>query len=64
MERRSPQLAYGGAHSEAEAAVDVAERGLTTWRAAKLAWLDSFAAVAAQEAAASSSLAMLEPRRR
>jgi hypothetical protein len=62
MERRSPQLAYGGTHREADAAVAVAERGLTSWRAAKAAWLDSFAAFAAQEAAAPTSPAT--PRRR
>jgi hypothetical protein len=63
MEHRSPQLAYGGSHSEAEAAVAVAERGLATWRAAKAAWLDSFAAFAAQEAAAATSFGLDQRKR-
>ncbi|MGD1049582.1 MAG: hypothetical protein ABR947_00745 [Solirubrobacteraceae bacterium] len=53
----SPQVAYNGAHDEAEAAVAVAECGLASWRAAKAAWLDSFAAFIAQEDAASTALA-------
>jgi hypothetical protein len=57
MEDRSAELAFARSHSEAEAAAAVAERGLASWRAAKAAWLDSFAAFMAQEAAVSSSLA-------
>jgi hypothetical protein len=64
MEHRSPQLASAGARSEADAAVEVAERGLATWRTAKVAWLDSFAAFVAQEAAASTSPVTTESRRR
>jgi hypothetical protein len=64
MEHRSPKLAYVGAHSEAEAAVAVAERGLAAWRAAKAAWLDSFATFEAQEAAAATSCRTLEPGER
>jgi hypothetical protein len=41
--------------SDTETAADVAERGLAAWRAAKEAWLDAFAAFAAQEADASPS---------
>jgi hypothetical protein len=64
MDHRTPQPAYGGAHSEAEAAVAVAERGLAAWRTAKAEWLDSFAVFAAQEAAAATPFGTLEPSRR
>jgi hypothetical protein len=39
----------------AESSVAVAERGLAAWRAAKAAWLDSFAAFVAPEAEAAPS---------
>jgi hypothetical protein len=64
MEDPRPQVAYDGAHSEAEAAVAVAERGLATWRAAKADWLDSFAAFAAQEATAATPIGTPEPGKR
>jgi len=36
-------------YTEADAAVEVAERGLASWREAKAAWLDAFAAFTTQE---------------
>ncbi len=44
-----PNIACVADHTEAESAVAVAERGLASWREAKEAWLDSFAAFVAQE---------------
>jgi hypothetical protein len=51
MERRNHDLSRVRTQAESETAVAVAERGLESWRAAKAAWLDSFAAFVAQEAA-------------
>ena len=52
MEQRTNVLILGSGHTEAQMAVGVAECGLDSWRAAKTAWLDSFAVFAAAEAAA------------
>jgi hypothetical protein len=52
MQQRNNVLILGYGHTEAQMAVGVAECGLDSWRAAKAAWLDSFAAFAAAEAAA------------
>jgi len=51
MEREDHDVRNGSMPAEADMAIAVAERGLDAWRAAKAAWLDSFAAFAAQEAA-------------
>jgi hypothetical protein len=64
MERRNHDIARSSAHAEADTAVAVAERGLDSWRAAKLAWLDSFAAFVAQEAAAAPTASALSARAR
>ena len=40
-----------GSYTGADAAVAVAERGVHAWREAKLAWLNAFAALRADEAA-------------
>jgi len=64
MERRNHDIAWSSAHAEADTAVAVAERGLDSWRAAKLAWLDSFAAFVAQEAAAAPTASTLSARGR
>ena len=48
----------------AEAAVCVAERGLTAWREAKIAWLDSFAVFDAQECALSGAAPRIAPHDR
>ena len=62
MERRNDNIARSSAHAEAETAVAVAERGLDSWRAAKLAWLHSFAAFAAHEAAAAPTASTFRAR--
>jgi hypothetical protein len=54
MERLNNDLPRNAALPEADMAVAVAERGLDAWRAAKAAWLDSFAVFVAQEAASPS----------
>jgi len=64
MDQLNHDLARSSAHAEAESAVAVAERGLDSWRAAKLAWLDSFAAFVAQEAAAAPAASRLSARTR
>ncbi len=50
MQGESFESSAASDRSDAETAADVAERGLAAWRAAKEAWLDAFAAFAAQEA--------------
>jgi hypothetical protein len=50
MELSSYERSSSAARAESEIAVAVAERGLDSWRAAKLAWLDSFSAFVAEEA--------------
>lgn len=64
MERRDYELAGVSVQPEADSAVAVAERGLESWRAAKAAWLDSFAAFAAEEALATSASAAARKRTR
>ncbi len=54
MEYGNHEMSPVSEYSEADSRVVVAERGLVSWRAAKAAWLDSFAVFAAQEALAES----------
>jgi len=64
MEHRNHQWSGSSTQTEADTTVAVAERGLESWRAAKAAWLDSFAAFAAQEAASTPTVSGLAKRTR
>lgn len=64
MEHRNHQWSGASAQTETETTVAVAERGLESWRAAKAAWLDSFAAFMAQEAASTPTVSQLTQRTR